>query len=125
MAEEQALQERLTSYLGKELYVIFSKPEAPREKVLEVSPAHLDHQVRLEKEGILYGAGPVFDEGADAPTFGMIIIRAEDFDEARKIADSDPMHSTGVRSYELRKWKMNEGSFQVTINFSDQSAKIG
>ena len=125
MADEQALQERITSYLGKELYVIFSKPEVPPEKVREVSPAHLDHQVRLEKEGILYGAGPVFDEGADAPAFGMIVIRAGDFGEAKKIAESDPMHSTGVRSYELRRWKMNEGSFQVTINFSDQSAEIG
>ena len=55
----------------------------------------------------------------------MIIIRARDEAEARRIADSDPTHSSGVRQYELYSWSLNEGRINVTLDFSDQSFRFG
>ena len=45
--------------LGKTLYVVHTVPAAPREQVAGLLPAHLEHQIRLEKAGIMFGAGPL------------------------------------------------------------------
>lgn len=113
------------SMLGMNLYVIVTTPIAERERIVEALPDHLAHQVRIEKEGILFAAGPLFDEGTDRPSAGMIIVRARDFDEARAIADRDPMHACGLRSYTVQRWRVNEGRYTVTVDYSDQTARIG
>ena len=54
----------------------------------------------------------------------MIIYRAESLQAATEIADEDPMHKTGTRDYTIRRWLVNEGSFQLDIKLSAQSIKI-
>ena len=110
--------------LQKDLYVIFTRPVAPREKIMELLPKHLERQVELEKQGILFAAGPMEPQDEDKPRTGMIIIRAESFDHAHEIAMGDPFHSEGLREFDIWNWSMNEGSFTVTINYSDQSAAV-
>ena len=87
---------------------------------------HIAHQIDLEKRGIMFGAGPLYNEGSTdgPPMTGMIIIRASSFNEAKEIADSDPMHIHGIRSYSIRQWSLNEGTFNVRVNFSDQSVEF-
>ena len=114
-----------SNFLNKTLYVITTVPCVPLEEMRKHLPAHIDRQVELEKAGIMFGAGPVFNEGSEVPDAGMIIVRADSFDHAREIADGDPMHKNGVRSYTIQRWRMNEGSFNVTISYSDQKAAIG
>ena len=58
-------------------------------------PAHLDYQIKMERDGILFGAGPLFKEGETVPYGGMIIVRAKDEAEARAHADADPFHAAG------------------------------
>ena len=113
-----------STFLRKTLYVITTVPCAPREEVMKHIDAHLDRQVELERAGIMFGAGPLFNEGSEMPDAGMIIVRADSFEEARKIADGDPMHANGVREYTIQRWRLNEGSFNVTISYSDQKAAI-
>jgi uncharacterized protein YciI len=110
--------------LRKRLWVIMTRPVKPRDEVRKHLQAHLEHQIRLEKQGIMYGAGPATAPGADQPAFGLIIIRAADEAEARRIADSDPMHSSGVRQYELYAWSLNEGRISVSLDFSDQTFRF-
>lgn len=110
--------------LRKELYVIFTRAVAPREQIMELLPKHLERQVELEKKGILFAAGPMDAEEDGKPRTGMIIVRAGSFDEAREIAMGDPFHAQGLREFEIWKWSMNEGSFTVTINYSDQTAAV-
>ena len=110
--------------LQKDLYVIFTRPVAPREKIMELLPKHLERQVELEKQGILFAAGPMEPQDEDKPRTGMIIIRAESFDHAHEIAMGDPFHAEGLREFDIWNWSMNEGSFTLTINYSDQSASI-
>ena len=121
---EQAAQEMTRNYLGKELYVIFTVPNATREEMMPVMPDHLARQVELEEQGILFAAGPMFEEGGQAPVRGMVIVRANSFEEARAIADADPFHKAGLRTYTLDRWVINEGSYSVTVKYSDQSMAL-
>jgi uncharacterized protein YciI len=118
---EMSVEEMHARMLKKQLWVIISRPEKPPEELRKHVKAHLEHQIRLEKDGIMYGAGPATPPGASAAAFGLIIIRARDEADARRIADADPMHSSGARSYELYSWSLNEGRINITLNFSDQS----
>jgi uncharacterized protein YciI len=110
--------------LQKDLYVIFTKAVAPREKIMELLPKHLERQVELEKQGILFAAGPMEPEDETKPRTGMIIVRADSFKHANEIAMGDPFHAQGLREFEIWNWSMNEGSINVTINYSDQTAQI-
>ena len=110
--------------LRKDLYVIFTRPVAPREKITELLPKHLERQVELEKQGILFAAGPMEPQEDDKPRTGMIIIRADSFEDAHAIAMEDPLHAAGLREFDIWNWSMNEGSFTVTISYSNQSAAI-
>ena len=110
--------------LQKDLYVIFTRAVAPREEIMKMLPQHLERQVELEKQGILFAAGPMDPEDETKPRTGMIIVRAESFEHANEIAMGDPFHAAGLREYEVWNWSMNEGSFTVTINYSDKSADV-
>ena len=111
--------------LKKPLWVMLSKAAASPEQMKQHLKAHLEHQIRLEQAGIMYGAGPAIRPGDSAPSFGLIIIRAKDETEARRIADADPMHASGSRTYELYAWSLNEGRIDIKLNFSDQSFTYG
>ena len=115
-----SVEELHARMLKKQLWVILTKAVAPPEEVKRHLKAHLEHQIALEKAGIMYGAGPATKPGETAAAFGLIIIRAKDETDARRIANSDPMHASGVRKYELYAWSLNEGHINVTLNFSDQ-----
>ena len=66
----------------------------------------------------------VAGKGEDgARKHGMIIVRADSFEQARAIADRDPFHKAGLRSYSVDRWSLNEGSLTFTVNFSDQSVR--
>lgn len=54
----------------------------------------------------------------------LIIIRAAGADEARRTADSDPMHQAGARTYTLHEWTLNEGRITVSIDLSDQRCRL-
>ena len=49
----------------------------------------------------------------------MVVVRAENLAHAREIAASDPMHSSGARSFTVRPWLVNEGGFNLRVTFSD------
>jgi uncharacterized protein len=118
---DMSVDAMLARMLKKRLWVVMTKAVAPPDEVRRHLKAHLEHQIALEKAGIMYGAGPATRPGETAAAFGLIIIRAKDEAEARRIADSDPMHASGVRQYELYAWSLNEGRITMTLNFSDQT----
>lgn len=78
----------------------------------------------LERRGVLFGAGPIFDKGSDAPAAGMIVVRANSFEDAEAIAMEDPLHRDGLRTFTVQRWQVNEGSYRVTVRYSDQSAVV-
>lgn len=110
--------------LRQSLYVITTTP-ARGPGMQAVLPAHLEYQIKLERDGILFGAGPLFKEGETVPYGGMIIVRAKNEAQARALADTDPFHAQGLRQYSLTRWMLNEGSMTFTVRYSDQTAVVG
>ena len=51
---------------------------------------------------------------------GLIVYRAKSLDDARALADADPMHSSQIRKYTLRIWMIIEGSLQLSVQLSEQ-----
>jgi uncharacterized protein YciI len=116
---------RQRGFLSQQLFVIFSTPAADYGPIDEATDDHLAHQLAIEAEGKLFAAGPLCtDDGLSFEGEGMIIVRAGSMDEAREIADRDPMHRSGARTYRIRPWIMNEGAISLTVHLSDQTVQI-
>lgn len=112
--------------LAMELFVIQSTPVAPPEALQAVLPAHLAYQKEVEARGQLFLAGPMSDDTCKLMQgTGLIVYKAASLDEAKTIADGDPMHSQGIRTYTIRKWLVNEGSMSFSLSLSSQSVSIG
>lgn len=110
--------------LALELYAVNTAPSGPDADIPGNLPDHLAYQAKLESEGKLAFAGPVSDPtGEDMNGEGLIIYRAASLDDARALADADPMHKAGARTYTLRRWLVNEGSFSLSVGLSTK--KLG
>ena len=110
-------------FLGKELYLVVTRPVRSPEIEKKLAD-HLAHQVDMEKRGIMFAAGPLYPRGSDVPEAGMFVLRANSFEEAEALANEDPLHKAGLRVFTLQKWRMNEGSLTITVNFSDSTMTI-
>ena len=111
--------------LALELYVVTSTPAGSAEAVKDNLQSHLAYQQEQEALGKLAFAGPLSDlSGEQMEGMGMIVYRAESLATASKIADEDPMHISGARSYSIRRWLVNEGSLQLSISLSSQSVSL-
>ncbi len=112
--------------LALELYVATSTPAREPQDVKASLPDHLAYQAELERVGALAFAGPVSDEtGEHMQGIGMIVYRAESLEAARALADGDPMHKSGARSYVLRRWLINEGSLTLSVGLSTKQVTLG
>ena len=122
------LQDRINELtrpmLKKELYVVLTTPTRPMSELLPMLPDHLHYMIDLEKRGTLFASGP-FLAGKDLlPGTGLTILRAGSLEEAEAIAGEDPLNKSGLRTFEVRTWQLNEGSLTVTVNYSDRSYSI-
>jgi len=120
---KQAAQDR--GSLALELYVVVSTPVKPPEELRANLPAHLEYQAEQERAGRLVMAGPLSDPtGELMEGVGMIVYRAASLEAATSLAEADPMHKLGTREFTIRRWLVNEGSFQLDIKLSAQSIKL-
>ena len=111
--------------LNKDLYVVFTKPKNGMKAVMENLEEHLKFQVSLEKNGVMFGAGPFWEDNEiDWNGEGMVIITANNLDHAKQIAASDPMHQSGARNFTVRPWLLNEGNIQVSLDYSTGKFKF-
>jgi hypothetical protein len=111
--------------LQKQLYAIFTTPTAGIEQILENLEEHLAFQVSLENEGILYAAGPMWsDDEQSWDGDGLVVVRAASRDEARAIAERDPMHISGARKFTVRPWMINEGTVTIRLDSSSQTFSV-
>ncbi len=111
--------------LAFELYCVVSTPTGEGPPLPEILPEHLAYQAQLERDGALVFAGPLSDESGEMMEgMGMIIYRSESFETAKALAEADPMHQAGARSYVLRRWMINEGGLSVKIGLSEQTVTL-
>mgnify|MGYP001155649526 CR=1 FL=1 len=70
-----------------------------QEKNAQIRPAHLEYINGLFKQGKVVMAGPFTDKKG-----GMVIYKADSYEEALKMAEADPVVAQGARTLELREW---------------------
>jgi uncharacterized protein len=105
--------------LGMRLYVISSKPTNGLGPILQNLEEHLAYQAKLERDGTMFAAGPLASEDlTEWLGDGLFMYRADSIDEARKIAEADPMHSSGARTFTVREWMVNEGTYSIQVYYS-------
>jgi uncharacterized protein len=122
--QQDRINELNSRMLQKELYVVLTTPVKPMSELMPLLPDHLTYMIDLEKRGVLFASGP-FLAGKDVlPGTGMTIVRAASLEEAEAIAMEDPFNKSGLRIFEVRTWQLNEGSFTVTVNYSDRSYRL-
>lgn len=111
--------------LAFEVFVVESAPTVDPGSLQETLPAHLEYQRTLEERGALMFAGPLSDASGEAMSGGgLIVYRAGSLDEARALAEADPMHREGKRSFTLRRWLINEGSLKISVSLSGQAVSL-
>jgi uncharacterized protein YciI len=121
---EERIRQLTQRMLRKKLFVILSKGAATVEQIGAVLPQHLEFMIGLERQGVLFASGPLTTAAGAPMGDGLTILRAASAEDARAIASADPFVLNKLRSFEVREWTLMEGSFGVTVNFSDQSLNI-
>ena len=109
--------------LHRTLFVCLSEPVAPPDEILPHIPDHLRHLVAMEKSGVLLASGP-FIEAGQVGLRSMMIIRAKDLAEARRIVGEETLHKLGLRRFTIEEWQLNQGRISVQIDFSDQKGGL-
>lgn len=108
--------------LALELFAVLSTPTGDAEKLAAVLPGHLAYQRKLEQGGHLVMAGPLSNEACThIEGAGLMIYRASSLEEARALAEGDPMHQQNARRFELRRWLVNEGALSLSVGLSTKS----
>jgi hypothetical protein len=64
------------------------------------------------------------ESGEHMQGMGLIIYRADSLAAARALAEADPMHQSGARTFVLRRWMINEGSVTVSARLSTGGATL-
>lgn len=108
---EYKTRSRERGSLALELFAVTSRPASTPEAIRDTLPAHLAYQAELENAGVLALAGPLSDTSGELMEGeGLIIYKAASLADALSLAENDPMHLSGARSFTIRAWLVNEGA---------------
>ena len=111
--------------LAFEVFVVTSRPVVSPEDFMPHLADHLAYIGEQERAGRIMLAGPLSDEAGEAMSgIGFQVWRAANWDEAKALAEADPMHVAGVKAFEMRRWLINEGSIRVTIGLSSHHVEF-
>lgn len=125
MSESQEKANELQArMLQKRFYVVLTTPLKPMSELATVLPEHLHYLIGLEQKGVLFASGPFLADEQVAPGSGITILRASSLEEAKVTAEQDPFNASGMRTFEIREWQLNEGSFTLTLHYSDGSYSL-
>jgi len=110
--------------VGLKLYVVTSQARELN-AVLERIQDHFAYVRELEDRGVLFAAGPLWtDDGDYFEGDGLLIYRAASLAEAHSIADADPMHASGARTYRIRPWFIHDGNIGMRVILSQSRHEL-
>jgi uncharacterized protein YciI len=97
-------------YLTRQYYLVISRAAHGLDPVFQHLDAHLSYHEKLEADGIEIAAGPPWTaDGKEWEGGGMMLFKADSVEAAHALADADPLHSSGARTYEIVPWMINHG----------------
>ena len=110
--------------LNMDLYVVFTKPTNVLGPVGKYWGTFKISNF-LRGKGCYIGASPFWEDNEiDWASEGMVIIRANSLSEANEIAATDPMHKSGARSFTVWPWLLNEGTINLSVNYSKRNLTL-
>ena len=77
---------------------------------------HVGWLLGLERDDVVLASGPLLSGPGTGPGSGVTIIRAGSERAARSIAAGDPFVRHGLRTFEVYRWRLNEGSIGVRVS---------
>jgi len=81
-------------------------------------PPHKQWVADQEAAGTIVVAGPFLTRDSVWDGDGLIVFRLDSVEDAEHLASQDPLHSQGLRTFEIVPWQFNEGHFRVDLTFS-------
>lgn len=82
--------------------------DPPPPGIEKLQQAHLAHLTRMGEEGKMVLAGP-FGDQQDPSLRGMCLYRVASIEEARRLAEADPMVKAGWLKVEVMTWYVEKG----------------
>jgi uncharacterized protein YciI len=110
--------------LQKLYFVCFSRPARPAHELEANLEEHKAYLSQLEREGKLLAAGPLLGDDAKYDGNGLLVYRVSQRKDAEAIANKDPFHVKGLRTYTLKPWQVNEGSLDMRLLFSAKTFSL-
>ena len=115
MEFDGALAQRHAKEMGMTicyLYFFHKGPAWTHESTPEIEDLqerHVTNLRRLRREKNLVLNGPFLDSiQLSGEARGVSVLKAQSFEQAREMIDTDPMVKTGRRSFELYAWMVNQ-----------------
>ncbi|HST40901.1 MAG TPA: YciI family protein [Conexibacter sp.] len=121
---QQGVAASQAGMLQLELTLVTLRHLVPLAEMRPLLHEHHDYVEALERDGHLFGSGPILDEDGDAVGTSMWIVRADPV-AAAALAAADPLCRAGMRSVETARWRLNMGSLNVRVKMSDGTVEVG
>ena len=104
--------------LGRDYWLVLSTPgESTDQAAIEAHvKEHIAWLLELERADVLFASGPLLSGPGVGPGSGVTVLRAPDEDAARLIAADDPFVRAGLRTFEVHRWRFNEGCVSVRVS---------
>jgi uncharacterized protein YciI len=104
--------------LGRDYWLIWSTPtkSTTAQDIEATLDEHLRWLLGLEADGIILLSGPLLSGPDVGPGSGVTVLRANSEQHARAIAENDPFVTAGLRSIQVLRWRVNEGSIGIRLS---------
>jgi uncharacterized protein YciI len=112
-------KELVSRMWGRKFWVVMSKGNG--RDMIPYLAEHLEYLIALEAEGKVFASGPMNVPGSGD---GMTILKVETEEEARMIANADPLVSKLGRTFTLHPWTVNEGQLTLTMSLSQMAVSL-
>ncbi|MDQ3264808.1 MAG: YciI family protein [Myxococcota bacterium] len=110
-AKAQGSGEKKFEFEKYQLVILMRGPkrvDPPPPGIEKLQQAHLAHLTRMGEEGKMVLAGP-FGDQQDPSYRGMCLYRVASIEEARRLAEADPMVKAGWLKVEVMTWYVEKG----------------
>jgi uncharacterized protein YciI len=117
-SQAPAVPADLSRLLGRDYWLVLSTPEAGTDQAaIEAHvEAHVAWLLELERTEVLFASGPLLSGPGVGPGSGVTVLRAPDEGAARLIAAGDPFVQAGLRTFEVHRWRVNEGCIRLALS---------
>ncbi len=108
--------------LGLPFFIVIAEPTERAADRSAATAAHLDWLARLEADGSLFLAGPFIGEDGISTGGGLFVLRAASQAEAEALAAADPYNALGYRTAVVRRWRLDQGAFSLSVSLTRSGA---